>query len=147
MQESQIVTWSKKASFFCHVLAILPLLIGGLVYALRDTYLPYHAAATSHDWQTLEPGVQVLFKAMLNGAGGLMLLTSFILIVLLIIPFRQNERWSFWAIPLIGISAMLITIRAAVFVDVNTPANPPWLALLIVITLFISGFFLSYKKS
>jgi hypothetical protein len=65
---------------------------------------------------------------------------------LLIIPFRQNQRWCFWAIPLIGISAMLITIRAAVLVDLNTPANPPWLGLLIVIGFFTSGLFLSYKK-
>jgi hypothetical protein len=75
-----------------------------------------------------------------------MLLTALTLILLLIIPFRQNDRWCFWAIPLIGISAMLTTIRAGVLVDLNTPANPPWLGLLIVIALFTSGLVLSYKK-
>jgi hypothetical protein len=145
MLEEQTVIWSKKMAIVCHFLAILPMFLGGLVYAVRDSYLPYHAAATKHDWQTLEPGMQVLFKAMLNGAGGLMLLIALILIVLLIIPFRQNERWSFWVIPLIGISAVFITIRAAIFVDANTSANPPWLWLLIVIALFIGGFILSYK--
>jgi hypothetical protein len=122
------------------------MLLGGLAYAIRDSYLPYHAAATTYAWQELEPGVQTLFLAMLNGAGSLMLLTALTLILLLIIPFRQNDRWCFWAIPLIGISAMLTTIRAAVLVDLNTPANPPWLGLLIVIALFTSGLVLSYKK-
>jgi len=140
------MTWSKTAALVCHSLAISPMLLGGLVYAIRDSYLPYHAAATTYAWQELEPGVQTLFLAMLNGAGSLMFLTALTLILLLIIPFRQNDRWCFWAIPLIGISAMLITIRAAVLVDLTTPANPPWQWLFIVIGFFISGLFLSYKK-
>lgn len=140
------MTWSKIAAMVCHGLAISPMLVGGLVYAMRDSYLPYHAAATTYAWHELAPGVQILFQAMLNGAGSLMLLTALTLILLLMIPFRQNERWSFWAIPLIGISAMLTTIRSAVLVDLNTPANPPWLWLLIVISLFTSGLLLSYKK-
>lgn len=140
------MTWSKTAAMVCHGLAILPMFIGGLIYATRDSYLSYHAKATTYVWQELAPGLQILFKAMLNGAGSLMLLTALTLILLLIIPFRQNERWCFWAIPLIGISAMLTTIRAGVLVDINTPSNPPWMWLLIVISLFISGLFLSYKK-
>ncbi|MBL4900645.1 MAG: hypothetical protein JKX76_13610 [Colwellia sp.] len=137
---------SKTVALICHSLAILPMLVGGLVYAIRDRYMSYHAAATTYAWQDLEPGVQVLFQAMLNGAGSLMLLTALTLILLLMIPFKQNEKWSFWAIPLIGISAILITLRAAMLVDLNTPANPPWEWLLLVIILFISGLFLSFKK-
>lgn len=136
----------KVAAIVCHSLAIFPMLVGGLVYTMSKSYLPYHATATNYAWHELTPGVQVLFQAMLNGAGSLMLLTALTLILLLAIPFRQNERWCFWAIPFIGISAMLITIRSAVLVDLNTPANPPWLWLLIIIGLFISGLFLSYKK-
>jgi len=140
------MTRFKTAAIFCHGLAISPMLVGGLLYAIRDSYFPYHAAATTYAWHELAPGVQVLFQSMLNGAGSLMLLTALTLILLLAIPFRQNERWCFWAIPLIGISAILTTIRAAVLVDISTPADPPWLWLLIVIALFISGLFFSYKK-
>jgi len=140
------MTRLKTAAMICHSVAITPMLVGGLVYAVRDSYMPYHAAATTYAWHELEPGVQILFQAMLNGAGSLMLLTALILILLLIIPFRRNERWSLWAIPLIGITAMLVTIRAAILVDLNTAANPPWLWLLLVITLFTSGLLLSYKK-
>lgn len=136
----------RTVALICHSLAISPMLVGGLVYAIRDSYMSYHAAATTYSWQELEPGVQVLFRAMLNGAGSLMLLTALTLILLLMIPFRKNERWSLWAIPLIGISAILITLRAAVLVDLNTPANPPWEWLLLVIVFFISGLFLSFKK-
>lgn len=140
------MTRPKIVAMICHSLAILPMVVGGLVYAISDRYMSYHAAATTYDWQELDAGMQTLFLAMLNGAGGLMLLISLTLILLLIIPFRQNERWSFWAIPLIGISAILITIRAAVLVDLNTAANPPWQWLLLVIGFFLSGLFLSYKK-
>lgn len=131
----------------CHSLAILPMFAGGLVYAISNSYMSYHAAATNYAWHELTPGVQILFRAMLNGAGSLMLLTALTLILLLTIPFRLNERWSFWAIPLIGIGAILTTIRAAIFVELNTPANPPWLWLLPVIGLFICGLFLSYKNT
>lgn len=140
------MTRSKTAAMVCHSLAISPMILGGLVYAFRDQYFSYHAEATTYAWQELAPGVQILFRAMLNGAGSLMLLTALTLILLLTIPYRNNERWSFWAIPLIGISAILITIRAAVLVDLNTAANPPWQWLILVIGLFLSGMFLSYKK-
>ena len=140
------MTQAKTAALVCHSLAIFPMLVGGLVYAFSDNYMSYHAEATTYAWQELAPGVQTLFRVMLNGAGCLMLLTALTLILLLTIPFRNNERWSFWAIPLIGMSAILITIRAAVFVDLNTAANPPWQWLILVIGLFLSGLFLSYKK-
>ena len=140
------MTRSKLAAMVCHSLAILPMLLGGIVYAIRDNYMSYHAEATAYAWQDLEPGMQVLFLAMLNGSGSLMLLTALSLILLLAIPFRNNERWSFWAIPLIGISAISIAIRAAVLVDFNTAANPPWQWLILVIGFFLSGLFLSYKK-
>jgi len=137
---------SKTAALICHCVAILPMLVGGLIYTLSSSYMSYHAQATSQTWQQLAPGVQVLFQAMLNGAGSLMLLTSLIMILLLAIPFKKNEKWSFVAIPAIGISALLITIRAAVLVDYHTSANPPWLWLLPLVGLFMVGFFLSYKE-
>ena len=136
----------KTAAIICHGLAITPMLIGGLIYALRDSYFSYHAAATSYTWDELAPGIQILFRAMLNGAGSLMLLIALTLILLLMIPFRQNQRWCFWAIPLIGISTILITIRAGISVELNSSSNMPWPWLLIVVGLFTSGLFLSYKK-
>ncbi|WP_114326063.1 hypothetical protein [Candidatus Colwellia aromaticivorans] len=138
---------TKTAALICHSLAISPMFVGGLVYAIQNSYMSYHAAATNHSWHELSPGVQILFRAMLNGSGSLMLLTALTLILLLIIPFKQDQRWCFWAIPLIGISAMLITIRAAVEIDLMTPGDPPWEWLLLVIGLFISGLFLSLKNS
>lgn len=137
----------KLAAMICHSLAIIPMFIGGLIYATRDSYLSYHATATAYAWQDLAPGVQVLIQAMLNGAGSLMLLISIILLILLFIPFRNNERWSFWVIPVMGISTILSTIRAALLVATNTPSNPPWHWLLIIICLFTSGLFLSYKSN
>ncbi len=140
------MTRLKIAAMVCHGLAIFPMFVGGWVYAIRDSYLSYHTVATTYTWQELAPGIQILFQAMLNGAGSLMLLTALTLILLLVIPFRKNERWCFWAIPLIGISAMLTTVRSAILVDLNTLANPPWIWLFIVIALFISGWYLSYAK-
>lgn len=137
---------SKSAAMMCHSLAILPMLVGGLIYGVSGSYMEYHAKATSYAWYELAPGIQILFQAMLNGAGSLMLLIAITLILLLVIPFRNNEKWSYWAIPLIGISAILIPIRAAIFISFETPASPPWLWLLLICTLFLSGLFLSHKK-
>lgn len=140
------MTQSKKIAMICHSLAVSPMLVGGLIYALRDSYLSYHADATTYAWHDLAPGIRVLFQAMLNGAGGLMLLLALILITLLAIPFKNNERWSLFAIPLIGISALLITVRAAIFVELNTPAAPPWPWLMLNVGLFISGWFFSLRN-
>ena len=59
------MTRSKSAAMVCHTLAILPMLVGGIVYAIRDNYMSYHAEATAYAWQDLSPGLQVLFLAML----------------------------------------------------------------------------------
>lgn len=147
MINNKSVIQSKNIALVCHSLAILFMLVSGVVYALHNSYMSYHAAATAYSWHELSLGVQVLFQALINGAGSFMLLIALILILLLIIPFRQNQRWSLWAIPFIGTSAMLITLRAAIMVERNTQGNPPWEWLLVVISLFGIGLFFSLIKS
>ena len=135
--------FTKKVSFICHALAATLMLIGGLVYFMREAYLPYHADATNHAWGSLEPGIQILFQAMLNGAGGLMIAIALTLIILLSIPFRRGEKWSYWVIPFIGICAMLTTLRSTLLVEMSTAAHPPWIILLVVTALFLVGLIFS----
>ena len=64
----------KKASITFYILAILPMVAGGLVYSLRQQFMPYHAAAAGRAWEELDHGLQVLILACINGAGSLMLI-------------------------------------------------------------------------
>lgn len=138
---------SKTLATICHAIGLMPMYIGGALYSTRSEYMPYHAIATGRSWDSLEPGLQTLYLATINGAGNLILSLAFALTLILAIPFQQGQRWSFWALPLIGVSAMVGGMLPAISVDLNTPADPPWQVFLVVITFFILGLFLSLKST
>lgn len=138
---------SKKIAFSCYVIALIPMYIGGMVYSLLSEYMPYHAIAVGHQWSELEPGLQLLILEALHGAGNLIIIVALAMSVLLAIPFRRGERWSYWSIPLMGCAAMLSGLSAAIKIDMNTPANPPWFVLVLVILLLITGLFFSLRGS
>ncbi|NRB37733.1 MAG: hypothetical protein HRU20_04600 [Pseudomonadales bacterium] len=126
-----------KAATILYSIALLPIYIGGLVYSCLNQFMPYHAVAVGHEWHELETGTQMLILAALNGAGSLMLTMAMVMTLLLLIPYKKAERWALIALPLLGLSTMLIVLRSALLVDLNTPANPPWFVL-IIIMVFIA---------
>ena len=113
--------------------------LGSLVYSFMPRFLPYHATAIGKQWNELDHHLQILIISALNACGALLLGCTIAITVLLAIPFRRGELWASWAITGLGCFSLLSVIRAAVHVDLYTPANPPWPALLVIIALFIAG--------
>lgn len=133
-----------KIAFFCY-LVLLPLsIIFGLIYLFRPEFMPYHAVAVGQRWPEVDPAFQILIMALMRVVGGGFLATSCAIGILLFKPFRQGIRWSYWAIPVIGLIFSLSTLYATLYVTLNTPASPPLIPAALGTLLFVIGFVLSF---
>ena len=133
----------RKIAFGCYLLALLIIASVALIYLVTPQLLPYQEAAIGKTWSELDPGVQVQFWSLLKVAGGGYLTTAISLAILLFIPFRKGENWARWAIPSIGIPAMLVVNYAGLNIISKTPGRPPLIAGPIVIVLLIVGLIFS----
>ena len=137
------MNWKMKSALVCYFLTILMGLFFAAIYLFRPEFMPYHAVAIGVKWTELRPEFQTLFLALLRVSGGGWLATAVSMGILVVIPFRRNEYWSRWAIPLIGLSAAIPTLYATLLVKARTPASVPWFGAAAAILLLIAGFVLS----
>ena len=105
--------------------------------------MPYHAVAVGQSWTEVDPAFQVLILALMKVTGGGWLAAALAVGILLYIPFSTGVRWSYWAIPIIGLPASLSSLYVTIYVAHNTPASPPWIAAALGTILLIVGFILS----
>lgn len=132
-----------KTAFVFNLAAIAIIAAIALVYLFAPSLLPYQEVAIGTSWTELSTGLQTQFLSLLKVSGGGYLATAAGLLVLLWIPFRRREAWARWAIPAIGIPAILMVNYAGLTIIQNTPARPPLIAGPVVIVLLILGFILS----
>lgn len=133
-------------AFACYLLAVLLSLAFASMYLFRPEFMPYHSAAVGVEWSQLDPKFQTLFLALMRVCGGGWLAVAAAMAVLLAVPFRRNEPWSRWAIPLVALCAAIPTLYATLLVKSRTPASPPWFGAVAAILLVIAGFMLSLPR-
>ena len=137
------MTIRKRLALFCFAGNALFLLLAGLVYVLRPSFMPYHGAIIHSDWPSLSASAQLLYLGMMRTEGAGMLATSLAIAILLWIPFRQGQRWSYWAIAAVGLVEHLPTLAMTFHVAHVTDARPPWVAVLVATLLLVAGLILA----
>jgi hypothetical protein len=116
------------AAAACYAAVALFCVAFGIVYLLRASFMPYHEAAVGMPWAQLEPRLQALILGLLRVAGG-GLLSGGLALAVLLVPFGAGETWTLWALPSIGLAAVLPTLYATVSIRVRTGAKTPvWLS-------------------
>ncbi|MDH5409140.1 MAG: hypothetical protein OEY00_11075 [Gammaproteobacteria bacterium] len=135
-----------KIAFWCHLLAILVVLIFGLMYSFKPTFMPYHSAAVQLPWQEVSPAIQVLILALMRSIGGACFAIVILELFILFIPFRQGQTWAIWAVPAGGLCISAAGLYAMLYVSSNTPATPPLFAPAIGAVLLVSGLLLSLSR-
>lgn len=130
-------------AFACYVVAILIIGAISIIYLFTPQLLPYQEAAIGAKWSDLNSGLQTQFLSLMKVSGGGYLVTAIALSILLWIPFRRGENWARFAIPALGIPAVLIVNYAGLTIILNTPGRPPVIAGPIAIAFFLLGFILS----
>jgi hypothetical protein len=131
------------AALVCYGLVALSSLAFGAVYLVRSSFMPYHAAAAGRPWHELDPRLQALLLGLMRAAGGGLLAGGITLAILLLIPFRDGEAWSRWAVPLIGFLLVLPTLYATVFIRLRTGARTPVWVSVAGVGLIAAGLILS----
>ena len=131
-------------SFSMHALPSFGLLLQGSLYLTTQKFMPYHADALSVTWEELPPHYQGFVLGVIRGMGAGSVAVSLALLIMLFIPFRRDDRWSLWAIPLIGTIFTLITAYAAYTIDTRTPASTPWRETLGLTATYLAGAVISY---
>jgi hypothetical protein len=105
--------------------------------------MPYHKQAIGKNWAEIDRGIQVIILALMESVGAANLGIGFIVLILLLIPFRRGEIWVNWTIFLGGIFlsglAFLITFK----VHLATNASTPWYLFLFNMVLILLGFLFS----
>lgn len=129
-----------RIAFGCYLAAIAVLMLIGVIYFLSDEFMPYHAQAVGTTWKELPANFRLLFLAFLNGSGAAMIALSTIIGFVLFLPFREQKRWTEWAIPLTGLMLCLPLLYIVAIIKLKTNAATPLSLALIINILFVSGF-------
>jgi hypothetical protein len=130
---------ASKIAFACHAAVALLLFGVGVVYLLAPSFTPYHAEAAGRSWGALEPPLQGLILGYLKLGGAGFIAIAVALGVLLSGPFRREEPWSRWAVPLVALVYLLLNLYATLTVIARTGASPPIGGLFVMIGVVLVG--------
>lgn len=122
-------------------------LVVGVNYCTHEEFMPYHAEALQVSWEELGTTLfggrtQILLLALMDVAGGGMLALFVVLMTLILIPFRRDERWARILIPIAILALYVPTLIATLNVLTGTPATPPWIGALTACAAAVVGFLL-----
>jgi Na+/melibiose symporter-like transporter len=118
---------------------VVAVMFGAGVHYLTSTQvMPYHQQAMDVCWTELTPRCRMLVLSLMKGTGMVGISTAVSLAVLLAVPFRRREKWSRWAILIVGATVLVPMLYGAIRLRVETGAATPWwgcAALLVILCL------------
>lgn len=135
-----------KIAFFCYGFNVVGLFLFGLIYTFNSEFLPFHSDAIQTLWESLSQASQVLYLGMMKTEGAGFLSSALAIAILLYIPFRRREIWSYWAMAAIGIVEHVPGLIGAYNTSQATPASSPWQLSLLGIVLLITGLILAINS-
>ncbi len=137
----------QKLAFLCYLLNALACFLLGLAFVFGTEFFPFHSDVIQTSWSDVDASAQTLYLGMMRTEGAGFLATGLALLILLLIPFRRGETWSYWAMSAIGIAEWFPSFLANLHVANTTHASPPWQGVLLAIFLLIIGLFASVLGS
>ena len=136
-----------KLAFLCYLLVAIVFLATGVSFVFATEFFPFHSDVIETAWQDLGKSEQTLYLGMMRTEGAGFLAAAMAIALLLFIPFRRREAWSYWAMTAIGITEWLPTFLANLHVANTTPASPPWQLALGGMIVLVVGLVLSIAGS
>ncbi len=141
MIDQSITKRKNIASIVYGVTAVVSLILGS-IYFFSSQFMPYHADAISTNWAELNTQYQTLLLALMDVAGAGWIALGLALLTLIAIPFRKNEPWAGYVIPLFILVFYVPTLLATLNVLNHTPATPPWYGNAIACASAVAGLFI-----
>ena len=103
----------------------------GLIYEFSSEFMPFHSDVIQTQWVNVDHLSQLLYLGMMRTEAAGFLAAGTAILILLSIPFLKFERWSYWAMTIIGLVEYTPTLFATYHVSSVTEASPPWILMLI----------------
>ena len=136
---------NEKIGSISNYLAALILLVFGLVYLIRTSFMPYHREALTMDWNELETSTQFLILGLMRAVSGGFIATSIVIIVLQKKFSSSKIPWIPWLILTAGLIVASAAIYATLEVRLHSPGKPPTTLTLIGMVMIIIGYIYNRK--
>lgn len=128
-----------KLSLAIYIANIVIMIAIGLAFEFRSDFMPFHSDVIQTQWENVDAQAQILYLGMMRTEGAGFLATATALTFLLYFPFRRFEKWSCWAMTVIGVVEYLPSLLANYHVSSVTSASPPWILMLsLILSLFLA---------
>ncbi len=137
---------SKPASiaFYLNGAVLLMGLTFGLRYLFASELMSYHLNAMSlNGWSEVVPNYRIMILTFLKVAGLGMTTASVAMGFILLNGFRRNENWARWALLCISLAHYAPILMNMIYLKVNTPATPPFIATITGLGFSATAFLLS----
>ena len=137
-----------KIASIGNYLAAALLMVMGIIYLTKTSFMYYHSEAVSLDWNEVESNIQVLILALMKAVSG-GLITGSITIMYLQFKFTTTRlSWIPVLILIIGIVLSGTILYAMLIVKLKTPGSPPFFLTISGTVLLIIGYIfnMSYIK-
>jgi len=115
----------------------------GIRYLAATQLMPHHVRMLGVPWTDLTPGTRTLMLTLMKGTGLVGICTAVAFGVLLAIPFRRQEAWSYWAVLLVGLTALVPMLIGAWQVRAATGVPVPWWPHVVLLLLLALAFLLA----
>ena len=131
-----------KIGSIINYLSAFPLLVFGLIYLFKDSFMPYHSEAVSLQWDEVDKNIQILILALMRAVSGGQILAG-VMVIWLQLKFNESKlTWIPTLILIAGVIVGLTSLYATIIVRTNTPGNPPtFLVITCLVGLFIGYIF------
>jgi len=135
-----------KISFYLYSFVLFCFFVISLVYMSRAEFMPYHAVAVNMSWSEVPTNFQTLILAGIHAIGTLLFTVASAIGVILYIPFKQDIVWAKYGVGVLSILVSFSLLFVVLYVRANTEALPPVYPLVIILSIVIVSFFISFKK-
>jgi len=105
--------------------------------------MPYRKQAIGKNWVEIEQRTQIIIIALMESNGAANLIIGFMVLILLLIPFRRREVWVNWTLFLGGMILSGLSFFITFKIHLATNASTPWYIFSFIMALILLGFLFS----
>ena len=137
----------KVVSIALYIFVVIVMISLGVRFISATEYFSYHAQAAGTEWSTIDAGLRLVYLAVFKVCGAAILSLCVCMLTMIVVPFAgSSQRWSYFAIPIVGMCFWSITLATTLHVTRTTPAEAPWTGSLACVLVILVAFAFSMAE-
>ena len=118
----------------------------GVMYLIKNSFMPYHSQAVSLPWTEIDADFQFLILALIRAVSGGFIVTAIVITWLQFEFVRTRKHWISLLILITGCSMGLASLYATLIIRSHTPGNPPTVLNALLLCLLVIGYIFNRKS-